>query len=190
MHNAGMTLNHPSVITLAFVLITGPALLFAETSVDDKQACIQALQLTPELAETGTYKIRVDSCVRTRENLRLSQDRNLRNTMRAAKVQERLTRNSRVINYRTVETPETPAERQERWNTIYGDESWLYSVPVARPSRRSIQKDVSVSSKAKRETDGALRQERLHEALKACSHLTGSFHRNNCVRAKLTELGN
>jgi hypothetical protein len=185
-----MTIAHPAAITLAFVLITGPALLFAETSVDDKQACIQALQLTPELAETGTYKVRVEACVRTRQNLRLSQDRNLRNTLRAEKVQERLTRNSRVVNYHTVATPEIPAEKQKRWDAIYGKESWLFSVPIARPSRRTIQKDVSTGNKEQRENNGALRRERLLEALKFCSHLTSSFHQKNCVRAKLTELGN
>lgn len=184
MENEHMTHTRSAAISLAFVLITGPALLFAESPVDDTTACIQALQLTPELAETGTYKVRVETCVRMRENLRLSQDRNLRNTLRAEKVQARLTRNSRVINYRSVGAVETPAQRQQRWNAIYGDESWLYSAPVARPSRRAIIDNAEATIRDRENTSAQEQQQRLIDAIEACKHYTNQFMRENCVRSE------
>ncbi|MBM3231727.1 hypothetical protein FJZ28_05415 [Candidatus Peregrinibacteria bacterium] len=185
-----MTLKHPAAISLAFVLITGPILMFAETtasSATDKEACILALKLTPELAETGSYKIRIDTCVRQREALRLSIDRNLRNKLRVEDVMERLTRNSRAINYRVVGTPETAAERQNRWNAMYRDnEAPIYSAPQNRPSRRAIQSDAEVSTKAWREVDGKVHQERLLRAMEACKQYSNNdYRRNACIRAEL-----
>ncbi len=188
-----MTLRHPAAISLAFVLITGPILMFAETtasSATDKEACILALKLTPELAETGSYKIRVDSCVRQRESLRLGMDRNLRNKLRVQEVMEHLTRNSRAINYRVIGTPETAAERHKRWNAMYRDnEAPIYSAPQNRPSRRAIQNDAEVSSKAWREVDGKAHQERLLKAMTACAHYNDNdYRRNACIRAELVNM--
>lgn len=187
MQNAYMSIKHPAAISLAFVLITGPLLSFADMSVNDTEACIQTLHLTPELAETGSYKIRVESCVRQRQSLRLHQDRNLRETLRKQKTLERITRNSKAVQSR-ITGIETPSARMQHWKQTYtGTEKALYSAPVDRPSRRSIKNAARVSTMAWKNVDAKEYQQRLLKAIDACKHHTSQYMRSNCVREEWTK---
>ena len=186
-----MTHRHPAVLTLAFILITSPLLMTADdgTTMSDRDACLKTLKISPELAELGTYKWRVDQCVHQRELLRLNIDRNLRNTMRFQSVQQRVTRNSRATVFKSI-LKMTPEQMEKDFSRLYSPEKNELTVkPFDRPSRRSINTGRNNNSKATRSETGDLYQARLLKALDACKLLTNDYDHSNCVRNKMVEQG-
>lgn len=183
-----MPLRHPATLTLAFVLITSPLMMSADngTGMSDFDACLKTLNISTELASVGTYKSRMNQCVRQRELTRLNLDRNLRNTMRFSAVQSRMTRNSRATVFKAI-TPHTSQEMM--LPKIYRTMDPRALQPIVRPSRRAISSGKNNNSKAIRDESADVRAQRLLKALDACKLYTSDYEHSNCVRNKMVEQG-
>jgi hypothetical protein len=156
-----------------------------------KSACMHTLGLTEEHLTKGTFMLRVDQCMKQRLESKDQDERRWRLQQRTEKVQERLTPNSRAYIYRPIGLPETPKQRNERRKELEQEREQyeLLQRTRERPSRRTLKLLDSRSSKEKRRESARLTRERMDTALKACSHHTSHFHRSNCIRAKLRQLG-
>lgn len=118
-------------------------------------------------------------------------ERSWRLQQRAKTVQERMSRNSRSFVRKAVGVPETIQQRSDRREAVEQERA-NYRVLQrnrSRPSRRSIKEMSSISSKEKRRESARLARDRMDEARDACRHKTSHFHRSNCIRAKLRQLG-
>lgn len=117
-----MTTMHSLSIGL-LLLIIAPAAAAADAEVSPYRAdCIKALRYTEELANTGTYKIRVQRCEEQRASENLDTSRRDRLRYRTEAVQERITRNSRARVQRIIPEAETARQRFDRFQRIYTPE--------------------------------------------------------------------
>jgi hypothetical protein len=113
-----MSIRHSFSIGI-LLLILAPAVA-ADTEVSPyRDDCLKALRYTEELANTGTYKIRVQRCEEQRADENLDTSRRDRLRYRTEAVQERITRNSRARVQRVIPEPETETERFDRFQKIY-----------------------------------------------------------------------
>ncbi|PIR51279.1 hypothetical protein COU78_02150 [Candidatus Peregrinibacteria bacterium CG10_big_fil_rev_8_21_14_0_10_49_24] len=158
---------------------------------DERDACMKALGLEPYMLEKGTYKIRVDACLEQRLATSAQNERQWRLQLRAEKVQERISRNSRSAIQKVIGLPETAAERSDRRKELEQERAEYSELQQSkdRPSRRSLKSNNGISTQDKRKESARIARNRMDEALKACADKTSHFHRSNCVRAKLRQLG-
>lgn len=157
----------------------------------ERDACMKALGLEPYMLEKGTYKIRVDACLEQRLATSAQNERQWRLQLRAKAVQERMSRNSRAALQRVIGLPETATQRSDRRKEVEAERAEYLELQRsnARPSRRSLKESSAISSQETRRTFARIARDRMDEALKACAEKTSHFHRSNCVRAKMRQLG-
>lgn len=151
---------------------------------------METLGLTEAQVQIGSYRVRLDGCIRERVRGREQQDRQWRLNLRTQSVFERITRNSRSALQRGIGAPETAAEVNDRRKAVEAERTQYENLRKTseRPSRRLIKLSGTPGIEERKET--ALRvRERMKEAREACAHFDTHFHRSNCVRAKLRELG-
>jgi len=96
-----------------------PVTQASETDTPYRDDCIKALRYTEELANTGTYKIRVQRCIDERTDDNLDTSRRDRLRYRTEAVQERITRDSRARVQRVIPEAETARQRFDRFQKIY-----------------------------------------------------------------------
>lgn len=197
------------------LLVLAPVTQAAETvEVPYRDECIKALRFTEELANTGTYRIRIERCIEERANENLDTSRRDRIRMRTEAVQERIKRNSRARVQRVIPEAETDRERFDRFQTNYvptrvnpyqkttvkpvgynrytpqtSESVFEKRINFSRPSRRIIKQDALMQTRSSRFESGDTYQKELLKALDTCSHITNRFHRNNCVRTEQIKNG-
>jgi hypothetical protein len=177
-----------------FLLAAGFSLLSATapvTAAENRSACMQQLGLTEQLVQLGSFRIRLDGCIRQRVRLTDSQDRAWRLQQRAVTTSDRLERNAELNIRRAIGVPESDIELQRRRETV--DAARLKVIQgqsdYVRPSRRAIIRGEVPTSRSLGALSGDLFYQRQQEALKLCSPIENNFHRTNCIRAKMRQLG-
>ncbi len=155
-------------------------------TVDTKSAewtdCLRLLRLDADIAEAGTYKVRMVNCVN--EKIRGSEvgdvNRKHRLSLRAKKVQD-------AFRARSVDSLQFS---KEKYQVKKGNITVFFRKVVpstySRPSRRSIkQKATLQQTRSSKARDSQVYQQRWKAAVDACKHISNSFHRENCVRGIL-----
>lgn len=116
-----------------------PSLAAEETAIgtdEERAACAHSLGLSPALAETGSYKIRIDNCIHERWQALQTIERTNRLQLRAESVLDRITRNSRSYIHRPIAEAQTPAERFDRFQQLYDADSTYRLLERNKPSLR------------------------------------------------------
>lgn len=132
-HRTGAALG-----ALLTVITTTTLPAFAQTDTEEqyRKQCVQALGLSADLAATGTYKLRVDNCIRQRTEAELNMSRNMRLQMRAQAVAEQLTTSGAPRSFRVIPAPETPAQRFDRFQQLYNAETTYRKLQINKPASR------------------------------------------------------
>jgi hypothetical protein len=185
-------------VVLAFLFLVPHAL--AEEVVNpvtldpDEAACRETLALTSEQVVIRSYRIRLDDCVAQRRAERDKAARLWRLTRRAEDARDRLTRNSKAFLLRRFGSLEEPSRQiEERKRMLEEHLKSHRALPTRsyseKPSGRALKRALERSNREAREKQSQTFQERYRIATEACRPLTSHFHRQNCIRGKLRELG-
>lgn len=200
--------HHSKAITgilLAQTLLFGiPALADTTVTVDTVDTtssqwveCLNILRLDKDIAERGTYKVRMVQCVN--EKIRAAEvgdlDREYRLNLRAQKIR-RAFESGRLNAARSVSQPANAVEdrrvvpttqfRRYTTNTTSRDSS-NENVSHARPSRRSIKARAVQLTRSSKQRASDEYQQRWLEAVQACEGIDNNFHRSNCIRRQLRQ---
>ena len=190
MKLATATLSGLWLICLLLPPMSGFA-MGADAKENAKNACMHTLGLTEAHLARGTFGLRLEHCMKQRLESKDQDERRWRLQQRVTRVQERMRRDTKAYIRRPVETPKTPEQhtnlrkQAERERAQYD----FLQRTRERPSRRTLKLMNSISSKEKRRESARLARERMDTARKACGHHTSHFHRSNCIRAKMRQLG-
>lgn len=193
-------------ILLAHVLFFGVPALAQDVTVDTVDTtsaewteCLRLLRLDKDIAERGTYRVRMVKCVN--EKIRQTEvgdiDQEHRLSLRARKVQEAFVSGRLGATARSVDTRHFTNRNfkvQEEGITVFFQK--LTPTPsnasnnrprnFVRPSRRLIKQQARLQqTRASKARDSKAYQQRWKEAVDACKAISNSFHRDNCVRARL-----
>lgn len=169
-----------------------------DTGSTEWNDCLTLLRLSADIADRGTYRMRMAECVN--EQLRSKEvgdvDREHRLSLRAKQVMEAFQSGRLSATTRSVDTRVFRNSNYQRVNNTEVTSQATTSATNAthrtahsRPSRRSIQDGAYSQSIADKKAESALYQQRWQAALESCKQLSSHFHRNNCIRKHLRQAG-
>lgn len=163
-----------------------------DTTSSEWKECLRLLRLDADIADRGTYKVRMVACVN--DILHSKEvgdvDRERRLSLRTQRVLNSLAGTTGTIA-RSVDTKRfvksdftvpngnfsiTVFYRSLQTEDQYSTESY------SRPSRRSIKANALQQTRASKARQFNEVRERKQSAREACEGIENSFHRQNCVR--------
>ena len=180
------------ISTLIFVpFVQAASLTQAE---QDRTACMEKLGFSEAQLKIGTFMYLLRECESDKRTLRLTQDRANRLRTRDQKIRSRLINNSRFTRFRTdvqnaYKRLQTNRVEQTQQRKIEGTQTFRRFYDVTKQvSNRARKRMLEQNEREKREESSAVFQSLRSRAYEACRHVNGT-NRNNCIRAKLRELG-
>lgn len=102
---------------------------------EERTQCAKSMGLS-DLADTGSYSLRIDNCIRQLRQAEQTIDRTQRLQLRAESVLDRITRNSKAYIHREIEQAPTPQQRSDRLRQLLNAENTYRKLEQNRPSLR------------------------------------------------------
>lgn len=103
---------------------------------NERTDCATSMGLDASFTDIGSYSIRIDTCIRDRLHALRTAKRTERLRTRAISIQKRISRNSRIVT-------ETPAERFDRFKSIYNADDTYRKLEVNKESLRETVQELS-----------------------------------------------